>query len=188
MIPVTPEQTAILQVLNRLANPGDGLNATFNAMAPIEPFSITSAALTSMQIDFASPQSKNFVLGNLDFSDVEETSPFKYPLVMLYTTSSSNQNNNKFQAFSGPVNVGIDVFLSWKNNGVLRDYESYANCVISAVYTIMNRSRQGVEADQNWSAEVVYNGDIGSVKSLIKRAGDNWLQRIKFTMAFEVDQ
>lgn len=188
MIPATPEQTALLQIISRLSNPSDGFNATFNSISTGSIFTISSAALTNMAIDFTSTPSKNFSIGSVDSSDFEETSPYRYPLLMVYTKSSVNKNRHKFQTFSGDVVVGIDVMLSWKHNNALKDFESYANCVSATVYTIMNRSRQESEQDQDWSPEVSYNGDIGLVKSGIKRAADNWYQKLQFTLVFEVNQ
>ena len=182
MIPVNPEKTALSQLVRRLAA-NDGLNATFNAMAASAN---VLGEVGQLAIDFTSTPSKNFILGDVDPGDFEQTSVFRYPLLTAYAKKSENNNFQKFTTFSGLVVIGVNVFLSWRHNNALRDFETYSSLMSGAMYTVLNRSRNDV--DQDWSQEVTYNGNVGLVKSSIKRDAENWFQQLAFTLVFEVDQ
>lgn len=180
---IYPEKLVIDAVLARLSDPLEGFNATFNDNA-----ATFDGVAANMAIDFTSAPSKNFVLGDVDPSDFEQTSPFTYPMLTLFATRVRNTNRVKFNTFSGIVTCGFNVFVTWRNNNVKRDFESYAHAVTSTGLWIMNRARLSEPSDQDWGLNVVYNGDVEVVRSAVKPGKDNWFKQIGFQMTFEVDQ
>lgn len=175
--------TQLIARLSDAANNGaDGWNAVYNSLAP--GYGIPA----NMAIDFAGDtraSSKNFVLGDIDVTAWEETSAFNFPLMTLFGMRSINQNWQKFHLFSGDIDIGINVFLSWENTRVLLDFSPWADCVEEAMFTLLNRARNANPADQDWSEEVVYNGDLELKRSPIILAGESWRQLLAFKATFE---
>lgn len=176
------------QITTRLADDTWGLNATYNALAPSYDLPEESATLA---IDFApaSGKSKNFALANVSPKEWEGSGAFSFPLITLFTNDAENQNLQKFHQFSGPVSVGLNVFLSWRENRLkLSVFEPVAWCMEEAVLTVMNRARNAFPIDQDWGEVVVYNGDIGWSKSRVERGGQFWVQGIAFKILCEAIQ
>lgn len=164
-------------VLARLSDPATGLNANLAAVAG-EAYGLTE----DYSIDWG-PKSKQFFQGALLPGDVEDSVAAKYPMVMLYTTGSRNQNLQKFTLFSGIVDIAVDVHLSWRAGAALRDFESLGDAFEDAIYKTFN--------DSAWAASyglpIAYNGDLQMTKRPLEMAGEHWRQTLQFSLTFEVD-
>lgn len=178
----------ISRIVTRLSDDTWGLNATFNALAPNYSLPTESATL-AIDFDPANGKSKNFALADVNPKDWEGAGAYAFPLVTLFTDGGSNQNMQKFHQFSGPIHVGLNVFLSWRENRLkLSVFEPYAWCMEEAVITVMNRARNAFPIDQDWGEVAVYNADISWQKSRVDRGGYFWIQGIAFKMLFEANQ
>lgn len=178
----------IEQIVTKLSNSSWGLNATYNALAATYSLPAESATLA---INFAPTNGKslNFALANVNPKDWEGTGAYQFPLVTLFTDGGANENHEKFHQFSGPVHVGMNVFLTWRENRLaLSVFEPVAWCMEEAVVTVFNRARNAFPIDQDWGQVAVYNGDINWAKSRVERGGAFWLQGIAFKLLFEVNQ
>ncbi len=169
-------QNVLDAVYARLTNQTYGYNSAIQSQAP--SYSLAPNELT---IDF-STASQQFIFGQIDPDSLEESSPFKYPLGMLYILETGQTGTQKFNQFSGVVRCIFEVHVSHTKITHKYNYEAHMSCVEDAVVSVLNR----VE-NQDWSdyPMVVYNGGITSKRGPIKQAGDNWRQRIGFSMMFE---
>ena len=181
MAVINPSQSAVDALVDRLSSSVDGLNVTYNSNAPAYGIPAT------LDINFTELKSPNFIYGDVSLGDWEQTSARKYPLVAVYSSRVLNSNIEKFHTFSGPVVVGLTVYLTWKGGNVQRDFDFYAQAMEGAVLTIVNRSRSEFSDDQDWGAEVTYNGDVELTKSSIVRGSHGWVQELRFLFTFQVD-
>ncbi len=184
-----PISKAVLdQVLARLTdaadNGADGWNAIYNGLAS----SYGLAADMAIEFTAADGASPNFAMANVAARDWIKTSGFKFPFMTLFSIRSVNTNLEKYHQFAGSVDVGINVFLSWKVGRVKLDFESLANCVEETAFTLFNQARNAFPADQDWSDEVVYNGDLALTRSRVERGAEFWDQLMSFQAGFDVHQ
>lgn len=183
------EQAVISEIITKLSDDTYGLNATYNGIAAVY------GVPANLAIDFVGGtkgKSANFAQVNVDPDEWEETGAFDYPMVTLFTGSGANVNHQKFQLYSGPVDVGMNVFLSWREQRFkLAVFEPMAYCMADAVTQVFNRARNAFPGDQDWDAggnDVAYNGNISWQKSRITSGGLFWRQVIAFKFLFEVNQ
>lgn len=182
-------QAVISEVQTKLADTDWGLNATFNGIAA------SYGVPATLAIDFtgsAKGASKNFVLANVNPLEWEGSGAFQYPLVTLFTDDGRNENWQKFHLYSGPVQVGLNVFLSWKEERLkLAVFEPLAWCWEDAITQVFNRARNAFPIDQDWNAggnDVAYNGNISWQKSRVQRTAEFWGQALAFKFVFEINQ
>jgi hypothetical protein len=172
---VSPSQTIEDDVLSKLAA-ADGFNATLAQVAStmgLPPFG---------QIDWL-VTSKNFFLGQLDPEDMQKTGVFCYPMLVLYVLESLNSNTEKFRKFAGDVHCVLEVNMSWSQRGGVHSFESYLNCFESTVIDVINRA-----TNQVWSPGIMYNGQIRGKRGPLRMGGLNFIQKIAFSMLFQVQQ
>jgi len=175
------------QVVARLSDPTYGYNATYNSLAPGYGVPHDSA------INFSHVTGKafNFIRGNVSMDDLINTSAQKFPFVCAFVNRSSNRASGhrlKYHIFSGQVEAGVNVFLSFNRGGVIPDFTPQADCVEETMYTILNRARNAFPNDQNWSDSVVYNGDVDMRRTAVVRGAEFWAQVLSFTATFEANQ
>jgi hypothetical protein len=164
-------------VITRLADPADGLNARFAAIA--SDYGITDP--TRQSIDFA-PNSKQFYRGYLGPDDIDDTSPAKYPIAVLFSTGASNENSQKFSLFSGTLTLGLDIHITWRKANAIQNFEDLGDAFEDAVISLFN--------DPTWAASygapIAYNGQISLQKTPLVLLGENWRQSLLFRLVFEV--
>lgn len=185
--PVSGE--VIPAIVTRMANATYGFNPTYNSLAA--GYGITGPNAT-MAIDWSGTagKSRNFVQADVDVSEWEESGVFTFPLVSLFSKGGVNENLQKYHQYSGPVKIGMNVFLSWREERLkINVFEPVAWCVEETVITVMNRARNAFPGDQEWGdGSIVYNGDLSFNKSKVARGGMFWWQQIAFEYLFEVHQ
>jgi hypothetical protein len=164
--------------LARLAHATTGLNATWAAYAPTKgiPASLINFDFT---ID-----SQSFFLAQLDPDLLEQTGIIKYPCAYMYIPQSAHAGLQKFNKFSGAVQLVLELYLSWKDiKGNKLHFARYSNAVEAVVIDIFNR----VE-NQDWGKPLVYNGMIKCRRGPLKFAGENWRQLVGFSLEFELHE
>ena len=160
-------------IQSRLADPSIGFNPTLAA------FASQLGLPTFVQLNFT-PQSQNFYRAQLDTSLMESSGILTYPFACLYVKESAQQNIQKFNEFSGQVQVVLEINLSFTSIRGTQNSEAYCNCVEATVMHVINT----VNA-QNWSP-LVYNGQARCRRGPLSFAATNWKQVCGFSFIFEV--
>lgn len=180
---LSPVKLAREAVVANLAHSSHGFNIVYSSCLG------DYAGAPAMSIDFVSPNSRNFFLGDVDTEAVEETGIFKYPLLTVYGAAGAGRNFTKFQRFSGLVKIGARFFLSseiYKASHLKHDYEVWPDAVENAFITSINKPDSSY-----WPSfsqySVVYNGDISWDRKFPMEAGTGWLQILGFQLTFEVE-
>ena len=153
----------------------DGFNFTLESVSStygITPFSINFGA-----------GSFNFFQGQVDPRQLEATSVIKYPLICLFSQSIEDDNEQKFQLFSGKVNMILDVHMNFQPAKALLDFESMDDAIEDTIVQIMNR-----QSNQTWDMETVYNGNVSLARFPVSLGATNWRQTLRFKLAFEVNE
>jgi len=132
-------------------------------------------------INFDNP-GENFYYGQISEEVLDALEGPAYPLMTLFSIASGNQNFQKFTTFSGTVEIGIQVFVSWAEGRLIPNFENLGDAVIDVMYDLFNAS-----ALQSWAVPVAYNGEISCAKGPLVLAGDNWRQLLIFRLVFQVD-
>lgn len=181
------------QVFERLsAEDADGVggfNTVFNSLASGYELTGPRAAMAITFVPATGKRSPNFFRGNLSGDDIIASTTIKFPFITMFPISSVNENLQKFHQFSGTVAMGMNIFLSWKEddaNGV--DFNAYAMCVEETMYTVFNRCRNASPGDQDWTDSITYNGDLTCQLGRVIRGEEFWGIQLGFTATFEVDQ
>lgn len=167
-------QIVLSAVYNRLSNSTTGFNpgiVTNAANYGIPPF---------IQVDW-SPNSQNFLFGQVDPALLDETGILSYPFTCLYIKESAQTGEQRFSQFSGLVRCIFEVHLSFIPIRGQQNFESYCNCVEDVVIDVINRI-----PNQNWGKPLVYNGSIQAKRSQLSFGAQNWKQIIGFSMLFNV--
>lgn len=154
----------------------DGFNATLTALA-------SDYGITPFVIDFTGNPSNNFFQSQVDARQLEESSTIKYPIMTLFSNRIEDDNEQKFQRFSGKVLIGLDLFLSWKTSHALPDSESLGDAIEATVVDVMNR-----QSNQGWNLETVYNGNVSLTRLPLRLAASSWRQTLRFLLHFEVEE
>ena len=153
----------------------NGINDRLVALA-------TAYGITAYAIDW-STTSQNFIFGQIDPVQFEESSPFTYPLLTIDCLRSQNTNRIKLGLghFSGMVTASIDVHHSWYDNAVLADFSSDVDATEDAVISCLNDPTY-----QTWPGNMLWTGNVALARGPIRMGGYNWLQSIRFTCTFEL--
>jgi hypothetical protein len=161
-----------LAVADRLADDESGFNPWLAEAC--EEFDVTIRP-----VSFAS-SSRQFWQAAADPTLLEDTSITDYPLMFLYTLGSSNNIEQRPSTFSGPVSLALDIHLSFRNTAAMRDMESHADAVESALIKTLNHE------DYFYSTGVAWNGRLLTQRDRLILAGESWLHSIRARMAFSV--
>lgn len=163
-------------VYNRLSDATIGFNANYAAILGSNPPFVVNWATDGTSL--------NFCLGLLPPDLIEESSPITYPALTLSADLGNMDQPGQrilYQQFSGHVQANIQAILSWEEDQI-RDFESWPNAVVNAMYATVNNRSQG----NTWAAGVSYNGDMQFRKSPVIMAGNNWRRQVLFPLAFRV--
>jgi hypothetical protein len=170
---------------NRLAHASTGFTPRLETELATASFVAPPNFVLPIQFDGSG---YNFFEADINPQDLDETSEVRYPFLTLFTPRSRNQNLEKFSLFAGPVAIQINVFASWMNESALPDFETFGDCVESAMYGTFND-----QALRDWAniasipgqANLVWNGNLAFERSRVIQAGENWLQSYSAQLAFE---
>lgn len=162
-------------IVRRLSNASDGFNATFADLA-------TKYGVQPLTIDW-SERSKQFFTCSLGPGDLDESTPTKYPLAMLYSTGSDNARDRIPSVFSGSVDFTLEIHVTWKQSGVPNDLESLGDAVEDTLYEVF--------ADGNWpqlfGARCFIQSAIRFSKAPVEKAAESWRQSLRLLLTFRGD-
>jgi hypothetical protein len=125
--------------------------------------------------------SDNFFFGRLSPALLEQSTPFRYPLLTIDTLRSQNNPRGiKVTEFGGQVSAVIDVHLSWTEDSAIQDFASWADAFEDALYATMNDDTAFV------GGNVIYNRDISVNRGPIVFGAQNWRQSLSCPVSFLV--
>jgi len=165
-----------------LADADTGFNAQLASMA-------TSYGIIPFTLDFGA-ESANVVYGSIDDEGVRVSRIFEFPGAVIFTTEAVNERRVRGARFSGFVAAAIAVYLRMRSvedpnlganqpnlNG---DWESLPDAVEDAMHEALHQGRGAM------SAAGVNFSEYRSDRDLIVETGDGYVQKITFTLGFEV--
>jgi hypothetical protein len=161
--------------VRRLADAATGFNAKLAAVAG-------AYGIQAFQIDWMDG-SKNFFRGFLDPNDVDESVASRYPLVMLYAITSSNDHDSLPRTFSGQVTLGLDFHVTWRSGNAQRNFEDLGDAIEDAVYEVFSDGNW----PQLWGAANACQVAISLTKRPVEMGGEHWRQTLSFRLVFQVD-
>jgi len=135
-----------------------------------------------VQIPDFSRTSRHFIQGNIPPQLLDQSTAHDYPCMTLCTLRAQNFNSPVGAIFGGQMEALIMVYLSFENSEVLNDYESYADCVEDAMFTMMN------DADHLPLAPwVQYSGRMTCTRNIVVSGGENWLAALAFNIQLSLE-
>lgn len=169
-------------LIDVLADATNGFNAKLAAVA--EDYGITP-----YEIGWRLP-SDNCVYGQMDELGARVSQLITFPGAIVYTTSALKENKVKFCQFSGLVVAQIDFIIRLRliddpDNGAnipdgSGDYEKHADAVEDAMLAALTAGSALFAAQAtNWT-------QYKTVRSSVVETGDGHIQRVTFTLGFEV--
>jgi hypothetical protein len=98
--------------------------------------------------------------------------------------SARNANLNKFNEFSGTVQLGLEFHFSWPESRALSNFDEIAD--------LTEVTLLGIFHSDTWPAAYTrplsFNGDIEMQRTPVVMASKHWRQTMATRMTFEVDQ
>lgn len=163
---------------SRISDATTGLNPTWAA------FAVTKGLLANLINFDYTVNSQDFFFAQLSPELFEQTGIIKYPCACMYILQSAQTGDQKFNKFSGKVQLVLELYLSWKDiRGNKINFEKYGNAVEAVLVDVFNR----VE-NQDWGKPLVYNGGIRCKRGPLMFGAENWRQRIGCSLEFEVHE
>lgn len=127
-----------------------------------------------LPIDF-SIGSTNFFRANITPELLDQNEVMTIPFMTVYSRNSRNANYEKFQTFSGPIVLGINLFTSWDASDPYTDIETWGDVYEEALFGAFNAPTNASWA-QIADDRLVYNGDLQIDRGPIMRGGESVLQ------------
>jgi hypothetical protein len=107
----------------------------------------------------------------------ERSTPFKYPVVFVYSDRIKNEQKEKFKKFSGTVSLVVEIRVT---QDVVENVEAQLGAYVDSVTSVLEESRG------NWANCVYYAGAYEVVFEPVKRGGTGFSQRAKVTLPVHV--
>lgn len=135
------------------------------------------------QIQWTGSQPLNFCIGQIDDETMDQSGIITYPFFCLYVLESQNTNDEKFHQFSGPIRCVFEATFSWVPMKGLLNFDAYGNCFEDVFLDVINRVQ-----NQGWGKPLVYNGQVHCRRGPVRFGGQNWRQKIAFSLIFGLNQ
>ena len=169
-------------LVNVLGDTTTGFNAQLGAIAQIYDIS-------PYEITWTLP-SPNCVYGQLDDLGARVSQLISFPGAILYTTTALKENRVKFSTFSGLVIAIVDMVLRFRAKDdadtvanqpdFSGDYEKHPDAAEDAMLAALTAGRHILSAQSvNWT-------EYKTSRSPVIDTGDGHIQRVTFTLGFEV--
>lgn len=152
-----------------------GFNDTFAAI-----LNGTGTHLPVLTFDFSAPVTQNFMIGRVAPGDMEESTPMSYPLCNLYVIQARNENQQKFQKFSGTVDIGLTFWLQDITSQYTGNLEIYADCIEATLIEMFN------SADIS-EGGVSYAGQIAVQRGQLLANQDGWILSVPSVLTLIVN-
>lgn len=164
-------------VRSRLSDSTNGFNAKLSAVA-------SQYGLTPFTVDWTT-SSKQLFEARAHPSDLEKSTPSKYPLVTLYVLRARNTRENKPQLFSGFIDVVLDFHVTARGvvASALKTLQDTADAIEDAVFASLDPfSWTGA-----YTPPVALVGGPDLEREPVEMDGENWRQTLSFMLTFQVD-
>lgn len=106
-----------------------------------------------------------------------------FPLMKIYTSRVVSQAKQKFSLFNGPVNLTIEMLISWPQDDATAIFCDHNDLIEEVIITLLNSPSA---AQYFCSGTALWNGNLSCTYSSVKPGGENWEQLLKFDAIFEV--
>lgn len=157
-------------IQERLLDSDTGFNFWLNFVAQDYP-NVESFTLT---------QGTNLFIGAFDADQLDQSDDTVYPFCVLSSKKATNQNVVTPNEFGGVLISTIDFYTGFKKSEPPFDAESLADAIEDAMYeTFNNQAYYGLEQGSGLS----YNNEMDAVRFPMQFGGENWRQKITFTLA-----
>lgn len=163
-----------------LADATNGINPKLAALAGTYGIDIIS-------FDF-SASSLNVIQGSVLADDVEQTSEYVSPYLIIRSLSSTDYTGTarvKSLIFSGEVVMQFEYILEFPTSAVTPDSESLGD----AIEDVMYQTLQSIPGQQFLNAHggVLFPGAMNLQRQQVIQGGENWRQSIIFTATFNLN-
>lgn len=175
--PITPYVKDALIFL--LQDPVEGFNILMTTVAP-------KYGIQPVSIDWTFPGSKQFFPCDVTPDEVQASSPFKYPMAMLYGMSSDNTHESMGRNFSGPILLGLDFWLTSKATNLVKAGMTLEN-TCGALEEVCNQMLYNGNWPQLYGATNAVCLPPKFSRGRIEKGGEEWRQRCSMTMNFTAD-
>lgn len=144
---------------------------------------VTALGQAALTVDWTKATSKQYFELNAEPDDFEESTPFKYPMVFLYSATSNNEHEQYGTDFSGKVQLMLKFYVSNKSSSLAvagRALEVTGNVIESAVNTLFG--------DGNWPQSYGATAVMASypmTRERLQPDGEEWRQGFIFRLTFE---
>lgn len=160
------------EVLERLRDVTTGFNAIYASIAADYPLADQTLTLDLTTLG------RNLWLANIDPGAVEDASTRPtFPLVMLYSAVTQDNQKEKTPNFSGDITLILDIWFQWKAGNFPVNTEDQGDAIEETVFRVF------AEADQDWGSGYYWNNKLGLVRAPIEYA-ESWRQNYQFTLTF----
>lgn len=163
-------------VVRRLRDPISGLNPNLQTIC--EAYEIPE-----LQINFDSHT--QFFQGWVSPETLEDSTVFKYPVLILYTVNSADEKVIKYKQFSGVVQVGMEFHMELIQKYAVADMESYQDAVEGAMVMTLHGAQYDAEFS---SVGAHFRRDTAFQRNPATMAAGNWRISMTIGMSFEVHQ
>lgn len=162
-----------------LADPTIGINPKIATLA-------ATYGVPTFSFDFTST-SVNVVQGFVSADDVEQTSEYIAPYLILRALSSADYTGTarvKSQIFSGEIVMQFEYILEFATTNVQPDTESLGDLIEDVMYQTF-QSIPGQSFLNGYS--VLFPGAMTLQRQQVIQAGENWRQSLIFTAVFNLN-
>ena len=124
-------------------------------------------------------QGSNVFLGPITADLIEQTGDCTYPLCIVSSAKTINQNVVSPNEFGGVTITIVDFYNSFADSKPPSDPESPADAIEDSMYECFNRADYyGISTDP----ALTYNNEMDSVRFPLLFGGSNWRQQLRFTL------
>ncbi len=141
----------------------------------LDPNSVPNISITS--------PGANYFTGQIDPRVIDATGYAKYPLCQVYNVTARDTHIVSPAQFGGIVQVGVDFWESFPDEGPPADVESSAEAIQDAMYQTFNsQDYYGLLAESGAS----YNNEMACQFGQLAPGGENWVRLSRYTLTFRV--
>lgn len=147
---------------------------------------ISTYGVPAFSFDFTST-SINVIQGSVLADDIEQTSEYIAPYLILRSLSSADYTGTartKGLIFSGEVVMQFEYILEFASSAVQPDSESLGDLIEDVMYQTL-QSIPGQQFLNGYS--VLFPGAMQLQRQQVIQAGENWRQSIIFTAVFNLN-
>lgn len=127
-------------------------------------------------IDFTATGT-NFLFGNVDPTQLDDSGSFTYPLLMLNTLVTEDTRQPVGLLFGGNVSIGMKFVVDFEQSAPEFDFESIGDAIEDAMFKTWN-SNPSIALLSGYG--IAYPGNLNLHRGPHQFGGSNWRQELFF--------